>query len=82
MKDTPQTPQSRPAPLTGPAVDALLRDPTPWLSCEDCFEQMDAYAEGAVRGTHPLDEAMTTHLRACPACEEEARSLIELLRAE
>lgn len=77
-----ETPHSRPAPLSHSAVDALLRDTTPWLSCEECFQRMDAYAEGVVRGLPPSDEAMTKHLGACPACEEEAQSLIELLKAE
>lgn len=81
MTHPPGTPQSRPAPLSGSAVDALLRDTTPWLSCEECFERMDAYAEGVVRGT-PAEEAMATHLAACAACQEEAQSLIELLRTD
>ena len=75
---------STPAPrrdpaLTPEAVDALLRDTTPWLSCEECFERMDTYAEAAVADPGHVDEAMATHLRGCAACDEEARSLIELL---
>lgn len=80
MTHSPETPPSRHAPLTDSAVEALLRDTMPWLSCEECFERMDAYAEGTVRGA-PADEAMATHLAACAACQEEAQSLIELIRA-
>ena len=67
--------------LTRESVAALLRDTTPWLSCEGCFERMDAYAEAAVADPGHVDEAMATHLRGCAACDEEAQSLIELLRA-
>ncbi|GAA2156877.1 hypothetical protein GCM10009826_19470 [Humibacillus xanthopallidus] len=63
------------------AVDTLLRDTTPWLSCEECFERMDTYAEATVADPAHVDEAMDTHLRGCAACDEEARSLIDLLRA-
>jgi hypothetical protein len=41
---------------------------------------MDTYAEASVHDPQHRDEAMTTHLRGCSACDEEARSLIELLR--
>lgn len=79
---TRKTPQGLPAPLSRSAVDALLRDTTPWLSCEECFDRMDTYAEGVVQGLPPADEAMAKHLGACPACEEEAQSLVDLLRAD
>jgi hypothetical protein len=73
------TPQPRPSGLQPAHVDALLQDTTPWLSCDECFERMDAYAEAAVWHTDDRDEAMAAHLRGCAACDEEARSLIELL---
>jgi hypothetical protein len=81
MTPSQETPQSRPATLSGSAVEALLRDTTPWLSCEECFERMDTYAEGVVRGAPP-DESMAKHVAACAACQEEAQSLIELLEAD
>ena len=74
------TPQPRPPELQAVHVDALLQDTTPWLSCDECFERMDAYAEAAVRDPGHRDEAMATHLRGCAACDEEAQSLIQLLR--
>lgn len=67
------------APLTPSAIDALLLDTTPWLSCEDCFEQMDTYVEALVHDVSHDDPAMAAHLRGCPACTEEADSLIQLL---
>ena len=76
-----QTPRPRPVALTEQAVESLLQDTTPWLSCEECFERMDTYAEASVHDPQHRDEAMTAHLRGCAACDEEARSLIDLLRA-
>ena len=73
------TPQPRPPELQPVHVDALLQDTTPWLSCDECFERMDAYAEAAVWDPDNRDAAMTTHLRGCAACDEEAQSLIALL---
>jgi hypothetical protein len=69
-----------PAWLSGPTADALLQDTTPWLSCEECFERMDAYAEAAIHGATQQDQAMATHLRGCAAWHEEAHSLVDLLR--
>ncbi|MFL6078647.1 MAG: anti-sigma factor family protein [Ornithinibacter sp.] len=66
--------------LSPAAVDALLLDTTPWLSCEDCFERMDAYVEGLVDGPSHHDPTMSAHLRGCPACAEEAESLLDLIR--
>lgn len=77
-----QTPQPRPTVITQKAVESLLRDTTPWLSCEECFERMDTYAEAAVHDPLHRDEAMTTHLQGCAACDEEAQSLIDLLKAQ
>lgn len=77
-----QTPQRPPEALGEASVEALLRDTMPWLSCEECFERMDTYAEAVVRDRSAHDQAMERHLSACPACDEEAQSLIELLRAD
>jgi len=68
--------------LTPAAVDALLQDTTPWLSCEDCFEQMDTYVEALVDDPSHHDPAMAAHLRGCPACAEEADSLLDLISDE
>jgi hypothetical protein len=49
----------------------------PWLSCEDCFAQVDGYVDallaGAPRTAWP---ALAVHLAGCPACAEEAESLL------
>jgi hypothetical protein len=76
MNTTP--PRGQPS-LTSAAVDALLRDTTPWLSCDDCFERIDTYVEALHRNSGYLDPAMSKHLEGCTACDEEARSLLALL---
>ena len=76
MSTTPPTPDRH---LTQAAADALLLDTTPWLSCEDCFERMDRYVEALTEGATHHDPAMAAHLRGCPACADEADTLISLL---
>jgi hypothetical protein len=51
------------------------------LSCEQCFQELDRYAELERRGAD-ADAAvpgMRAHLEGCPACEEDHRSLLALL---
>jgi hypothetical protein len=67
--------------LTASAIEALLTDTGPWLSCDDCFDRMDAYAEDMVRDPAHVEPAMSAHLRGCGACHEEVRSLIALIAA-
>jgi hypothetical protein len=62
------------------AVRALTLPTDPWLSCEECFELSDEFAELVL--ADPETTSMTSmfvHLRACPACAEEAESLVSLL---
>jgi hypothetical protein len=56
----------------------------PELTCEQCFEQLDRYAELEHTGTD-ADAAipgMRAHLEGCPACDEDHRSLLALLASE
>lgn len=78
MSTTSPTPRP---PLGQAALDALLLDTTPYLSCEDCFEQVDTYVEAILDDPAYEDRAMAAHLRGCPACAEEADSLIRLVEA-
>jgi hypothetical protein len=64
-------------PLSAEALARLTLDTTPWLSCDDCFEHVDEYVDRAVTGS-PDMPAMTVHLRGCPACAEEASTLVVL----
>lgn len=56
----------------------------PELTCEQCFEELDRYAE-LERAGSDADAAvpgMRAHLEGCPACEEDHRSLLALLEGE
>ena len=75
------TPPPSPRSLTPSAMDALVLDTSPWLSCDDCFARMDTYAEAVVRDPTHIEPAMSAHLRGCGACHEEAESLIALIAA-
>ena len=69
--------------LSDQAVRALTLSTEPWLSCEDCFALSDEFAELVLSDpkTSAMD-AMFVHLRACPACAEEAESLVVLVAEE
>jgi hypothetical protein len=64
----------------------LLGPAGPELTCEECFEHLDRYVDlETARGAESADEAvpgMRAHLEGCQACDEEHRSLLELVRAD
>lgn len=68
--------------LSDAAVRSLTLHTDPWLSCEECFDLSDQFAELVLAdpGTTAM-AAMFVHLRACPACFEEAESLVSLVAA-
>jgi hypothetical protein len=68
--------------LRADTIASLLTDTDPYLSCDDCFDQIDQYVERRVADPHHEDPLMETHLRGCGACAEEARTLEELLRQD
>jgi hypothetical protein len=57
---------------------------TPELSCEECFDQLDHYAELALAGAAADEQVpgMRAHLQGCPACAEDFQSLRDLLARE
>jgi hypothetical protein len=65
--------------LNSKAIERLTANTEPWLSCDDCFEHLDAVIDGVVRSNLPVPEAFRVHLLACTACDEEARSLAALV---
>jgi hypothetical protein len=72
-------------PTRGPSaelIDSLLADTSPYLSCDDCFAQVDEYIERRIADPHYEDAAMRAHLAGCAACAEEAATLQELLRQD
>ena len=60
-------------------LDGLLFDTSPYLSCDDCFDQLDTYVEQILANPDHQDIPMQVHLKACGACAEEATTLTELL---
>jgi hypothetical protein len=59
----------------------VLGPGAPELSCEECFAELDRYAELALCG-EPADRlvpGMRAHLDGCPACAEDFASLRDLL---
>ena len=64
--------------LTPHQVAQLTLNTSPYLSCDDCFDQIDAAVDGLVTGDEPLAESLRHHLAGCTACREEARSLAGL----
>lgn len=62
----------------------VLGPDAPELTCEQCFDELDRYVELVVAGG-PADErvpGMRAHLRGCPACAEDFRSLRDLVGGE
>jgi len=64
--------------MTPEAVRRLTVATEPWLSCDDCFDEVDAVVEGVLTQTRPMEEPFRVHLGACPVCFEEASSLAAL----
>jgi hypothetical protein len=59
----------------------LFGPATAELTCEECFDALDAYVE-LMLAAEPADQrvpGMRAHLDGCPACAEEYRSLRDLL---
>jgi hypothetical protein len=71
-----------PLELSAGALAGLTLDANPWLSCDDCFDQVDRWVEDVVVGAARLPAAFRAHLRGCPVCLEEARSLAALVAIE
>ena len=66
--------------LTPEAARLLTLSTEPWVSCDECFELVDAYVERLLED--PDTTAMPgllVHLRGCAACAEEAESLLLLV---
>lgn len=64
--------------LTPTQAERLTAPTEPWLSCDDCFDRIDTYIDRVAHDSHGLDEPLRVHLTNCPACHEEAESLITL----
>jgi hypothetical protein len=71
-------------PLPPAEVLARVLGPAgPELTCEECFDELDRYAELELAG-HDADAevpGMRAHLAGCPACAEDHDSLAAWLSA-
>lgn len=67
-----------PLPLTPDAIQRLTVTTEPWLSCDDCFDHIDAVVEGVLTQTVPMNDPFRIHLLGCSVCHEEASSLAML----
>jgi hypothetical protein len=65
--------------LSAESISSLLADTSPYLSCDDCFDQLDEYVERRIANPQYDDPAMKAHLAGCGACAEEAEALRTLL---
>jgi hypothetical protein len=65
-------------------IDRLLGPEGPEVTCEQCFELLDAYVELEVAGADADGRlpGMSEHLRGCPACREDHESLLDLVRLQ
>ena len=66
-------------PLSAHVARRLTLNTEPFLSCDDCFDLVDRYAEALLSDPDYDLPAMRTHLAGCAACAEEARSLVWLV---
>ena len=67
------------ASLSREAIARLTANTEPWLSCDGCFDQVDAAIESLLDSNVSLAEEFRGHLLGCAACHEEAQSLAALL---
>ena len=78
IQDTPDEPARLVERLVGPTDQEL--------SCEECFDFLDAYVELHLAGTAAAADArvprMRAHLRGCSACRDDYDSLLALVMAD
>jgi len=69
---------------TEPNIDRLLGPAAPEVSCDECFERIDAYVDREVLqgDAEAAMPELAAHLRGCPACAEEHASLRALVAGE
>jgi hypothetical protein len=67
-----------------PMVEYLVGPTDPELSCDECFEVLDAYVELELAGVAVADQMplMHGHLLGCSACRDDHDSLLALLLAD
>ena len=70
---------SRSRNLSAHAAAQLTLNAEPYLSCDDCFERVNAHVDAfLLPSAEPFPPEFRAHLIGCAACRDEARSLLEL----
>ena len=51
------------------------------ISCQECYNLLDQYAEMLMAGVHPSEimDLVKEHLSHCPGCDELLESLLTML---
>jgi anti-sigma factor RsiW len=68
--------------MTTPTDDSrlsrILGPGKPEVTCEECFEHLDAYVEHELSGAdaEAVVPGLRAHLEGCPACREDHESLL------
>jgi hypothetical protein len=68
--------------LTPEEIRRLTAVTEPWLSCDDCFDEVDAVVEGILDRGEAISDAFRIHLLSCSVCCEEAEALATLIAAD
>lgn len=68
--------------LSPRVLAGLVLNTDPYLSCEECFDQVDEMVEALLESGRPLSAEFGVHLRGCGACHEEAQTLATLVAPE
>lgn len=66
------------------ALPRILGPAAPETTCDTCFEQLDTYIdrELACGDAERAMPELAAHLQGCPACAEDAASLLALARGD
>lgn len=71
--------------LTPEVVARLLASSDPYLSCDECFDELDAEVDAALTADGAgavMSVSLRAHLATCGACQEEADSLATLVAGD
>lgn len=68
--------------LSHEAARRLTTGTEPYLSCDECFDQIDGYVDSLIDDRAHLTDPLRAHLLGCAACGEEAWSLLNLVAAD
>ena len=63
--------------MTDVNIDRLLGPAEPEVSCDECFDRIDAYVDRELLhgDADRVMPELAAHLRGCPACAEDHASL-------